>query len=43
MRKVLDKLKDNLNMIVDQPDLIRSESFMMGIMDLWEAGLPPFQ
>ena len=36
MGKVLEKLKDDLNMIVDQHGLIHDESFMMGIMDPWE-------
>ena len=43
MGKVLDKLKDDLNMIVDQPKLIHDKSFMMGMMDPWAAELPPFQ
>ena len=41
--KVLDKLKDELNMIVDQPEFIHDKSFMMGIMDPLEVELPPFQ
>ena len=43
MGKVLEKLKDNLNMIVYQPELIHDESFMMGIMDPWAAELTTFQ
>ena len=43
MEKLLDKLKDELNIIVDQPELIHDESFMMGMMDPWEAELPPLQ
>ena len=41
--KVLDNLKYNLNMIVDQPELIHDKSFMMIMMDPWAAKLPPFQ
>ena len=37
MGEVLDKLKYDLNMIVDQPELIHDESFMMVIMDTWAA------
>ena len=37
MGKVLNKLKDDLNMILDQPELIHDESFMMVIMDPWAA------
>ena len=39
----MDELKDNLNMIVDQPELICEEYFMTGLMDPWAAELPPFQ
>ena len=41
--KVLDKLKDDLNMIVYQPEFIHDESFMMGMMDPWAAEFPPSQ
>ena len=41
--KVLDKIKDNWIMIVDQPEFIHDESFMMGMMDPWAEELPPFQ
>ena len=37
MGEVLDKLKYDLNMIVDQPELIHDESFMMVMMDTWAA------
>ena len=30
-------------MILDKPELIHDKSFMMVIMDLWAAELPPFQ
>ena len=43
MGEVLDKLKDNLNMIVYQPELIHDEYFMMGMMDTWAEELPPLQ
>ena len=43
MGKVLDNLKDNLNVLVDQPKLIHTESFIMGMMDSWKAELPPLQ
>ena len=42
MRRILDKLKDDLNIIVYQPELIHDESFMMVMMYTWEADLPPF-
>ena len=35
MGKLLDKLKDDLNMIVDQLGFIHDESFMMVMMDPW--------
>ena len=43
MGKLLDKPKDNLNMIVDQPGLIHEESLVMVMMDPWAVELPPFQ
>ena len=43
MGKVLDKIKYDLSMIVDQPELIHDESFMMGMMDPWNSELPTFQ
>ena len=43
MGKILDNLKENLHMIVDQPEFIHDEYFMIGMMDPWEAELPPFQ
>ena len=43
MGEVLYNLKDNLNMIVDQPELIRDESFIIVMMVPWAAELPPFQ
>jgi hypothetical protein len=41
--KVLDKLKDNLETLIDQTNLIHDESFMMGIMDPWANELTPFR
>ena len=43
MGKVLENIRDDLNMIVDQPELFHGESFMTGMMDLWAADLLPFQ
>ena len=43
MGKVLDSIKDDLNMIVYQPELIHDKSFMMGMMDPWAVELSPFQ
>ena len=43
MGKLLEKIENDFNMIVDQPELIHDESFMMGVMDTWAAELLPFQ
>ena len=43
MAKVLDKLKDDLESIANQPELIRDKSFMIGIMNKWAMELPPFR
>ena len=43
MEKLLDKLKHDLNIMVDQPELIHDKSFMMWKMDPWSADLPTFQ
>ena len=43
MGKVMDKLKDDLESIVDSPDLIHSEEFMMGQLQEWEEELPEFK
>ena len=43
MEKVLDNLKDKLNMIAYQPKSIHDKYLMMGMMDPWAAELPPFQ
>jgi hypothetical protein len=41
--KVLDKLKDDLESLIDQINLTHDESFMMGTMDPWENELKPFR
>ena len=43
MGKVLDKLKSDLESIVEEPELIHDESFMMGLMDKWADELPEFR
>ena len=43
MEKVLDNIKEDLNMISDQPELIHEKSFMPRMMDPWAAELPLFQ
>jgi hypothetical protein len=43
MGRVLDKLKEDLESIVAQPELIHDESFMMGLMDEFADDLPPFK
>ena len=43
MGKVLDKLKIDLEAIVDEPELIHDESFMMGLMEEWADEVPPFR
>ena len=43
MGKVMDKLKDDLESIIDSPDLIHSEEFMMGQLKEWEEELPEFE
>ena len=42
MGRVMDKLKDDLESIVEQPELIHYEDFMMGLMKRWENELPDF-
>ena len=41
--KVLENLKDDLNMIVHKPEFIHDKSFMMEMMDPWATEFPPFQ
>jgi len=43
MGQVLDKLKTDLESIVEQPELIHDESFMMGMMSKWADELPPLK
>ena len=43
MGKVMDKLKDDLESIVDPLDLIHSKEFMMGQLQEWEEELPEFK
>ena len=43
MGKLLDKLKDDLNMIVYKPEFIYDKYFMMGMIDPWVAEFPLFQ
>ena len=43
MGKVLVNLKDDLNMIIYQPELVHDKYFIMGMMDPWAEELPPFQ
>ena len=39
----MDKLKDDLQSIVESPDLIHDENFMMTMMDEWKEELPDFK
>ena len=39
----MDKLKADLESIVEDPALIHDESFMMGMMSKWSDELPEFQ
>ena len=43
MEKLLDKLKHDLHIMVDQPELIHDKFFMMGIKYPWAADFPSFQ
>ena len=43
MNRVLDKLRDDLESISAQPELIHNESFMMGLMDQWADQIPDFK
>ena len=42
MGRVYDQLKIDLKSIVDQPELVHDEDFMMGMMQPWQDELPPF-
>ena len=41
--KVIDKLKEDLQSIVNTPDLIHDQDFMMGMLTVWEEDLPEFK
>ena len=41
--RVYDKLKDDLEAIVEKPELIHKEKFMMGLMKPWVDELPPLK
>ena len=38
----MDKLKDDLDSITQQLELVQDKEFMMGLMDEWHSELPPF-
>ena len=42
LRRMLDKLKDDLKQIIAMPELIHDETFMMGMMDEFRHQLPDF-
>ena len=43
MGKVLDKLKEDLEMIIQNKELINDKEYMMGLMSMWEDELPEFK
>ena len=43
MGKVMDKLKEDLHSIVNNPELIHDQYFMMGMLTVWEEELPEFK
>ena len=43
MGKVMDKLKEDFQSIVNTPDLIHYQDFMMGMLTVWEEELPEFK
>ena len=43
MGKVMDKLKEDLQLIVNTPELIHYQDFMMGMLKVWEEELPEFK
>ena len=43
MVKVMDKLKEDLQSIVNTPELIHDEDFMMGMLTVWGEELPEFK
>jgi len=42
MGRAIDRLKDHLELIIDQPELIHNESFMMSLVSDCRDELPPF-
>ena len=43
MGKVMDNLKEDLQSIVNTPELIHYQDFMMGMLTVWEEELPEFK
>ena len=43
MGKVMDKLKEDLHYIVNTPEIIHYQDFMMGMLTVWEEELPEFK
>ena len=43
MAKVMDKLKEDLQSIMNTPELIHYQDFMMGMLKVWEEELPEFK
>ena len=43
MGKVMDNLKEDLQSIVNTPELIHYQDFMMGVLMVWEEELPEFK
>ncbi|KAL7537517.1 hypothetical protein ACHAXR_007880 [Thalassiosira sp. AJA248-18] len=41
--RVLDSLKEDLESIMDQPELVHDEAFMMGMMSPWAELIPDFK
>ena len=43
MGKVMDKLEDDLQSIVNTPELIHDQDVMVGMLKVWEEELPEFK
>ena len=43
MGKLMNKLKDYLQSIVNTPEIIHYQDFMMGMLTVWEDELPEFK
>ena len=43
MGKVMENLKEELQYIVNTPELIHYQDFMMGMLMVWEEELPEFK